>query len=84
MIPYQRSLPKFTVCPECGEKTIERVNSDYLTEDGVIIERLERWQCSACRADFFDIEAMRRLVTEKRPSRTRKASSHYPMEKNHA
>jgi len=60
-----------TTCPECGEKSIKRVRSGYTTEDGRTIKRLARWQCSSCGANFFDIEAARRVVSEGQPVKRR-------------
>ncbi|NQS98176.1 MAG: hypothetical protein HQ591_06970 [candidate division Zixibacteria bacterium] len=33
-----------------------RLKSDCKLMDGVIVPDLERWQCSSCKANFFDVE----------------------------
>ena len=83
-VHYSRTLPKFTTCPDCGRKAIERVKSDYLTEDGASIPDLEHWQCASCGARFFDIEAMHRIVSEGRSRRSRRLTTQLAAEKNHA
>ncbi|MDP8240066.1 MAG: hypothetical protein P9X24_13325 [Candidatus Hatepunaea meridiana] len=46
-------------CPECGQMSMIRIKDDCKLLDGTLIPNLERWQCSSCKADFFDVEAMR-------------------------
>jgi len=61
-----------TTCPECGKKSIDRIKSDYRTEMGYKIPDLERWHCSSCGADFFDINAMTRMISEGRLKKERR------------
>ena len=51
----------FKTCPECGKKSIQPIQDDYLEEDGVVIPSLEYFQCASCKAVFFDDAAMRRI-----------------------
>jgi hypothetical protein len=48
-----------------------RVTTDYITEDGAKIRDLERWQCSSCGANFFDIDAADRVVLEEKSVKIR-------------
>jgi len=45
-------------CPECGEKALIRVKKSHRLYDGVVIPKLDRLQCQACKASFFDPYAM--------------------------
>ena len=45
-------------CPECGKIAMIRVKSDCRMQDGITVPELERWQCSSCKANFFDASAM--------------------------
>jgi len=63
-IPCELHLPKIKSCPECGQEAIEWICSDYRTEMGFRINDLERWHCSACGAEFFDADAMTRVIKE--------------------
>lgn len=50
-------------CPECGHITMTRVKSPCQLSDGAVIASLERFQCSACHANFFDDSAMEIIET---------------------
>ncbi|NQU05564.1 MAG: hypothetical protein HQ568_05685 [Calditrichaeota bacterium] len=58
-------------CPDCGQITMIQVQKDCTLLDGVIVPKLDHWQCSSCKAAFFDdpamddIEAHRRKATHK-------------------
>jgi len=45
-------------CPDCGNRAMVRVRGDCLLQDGTLVADLERWQCTECRANFFDSKAM--------------------------
>jgi len=52
-------LPAVLHCPECGKKAMRRVNGPCQLLDGILIPELERFQCSSCKANFFDYAAMK-------------------------
>ncbi len=51
-------LPAVLHCPTCGKKAMRRVSGSCQLLDGTLIPDLERFQCSACKANFFDDVAM--------------------------
>jgi len=55
---FNRIDERLYKCPECGAKTMIRVRSDCLLQDGTFVPDLERWQCAECKANFFDSKAM--------------------------
>jgi hypothetical protein len=65
-------LPAVLHCPTCGKKTMRRVSSPCQLLDGTLIPELERFQCSACKANFFDDAAMHTI------DKFRKSISHKP------
>ena len=73
-------------CPECGHKAIARITNDYLTEMGFLIPDLERFHCNSCGAEFFDSEAMTRIVNEGRLAAkpSRRTTMKKTAEPNHA
>jgi hypothetical protein len=55
--PISEPLP----CPECGKMEMVRVTENYRSPDGVEVGRLAHYRCAACRARFFDEEAIRAI-----------------------
>ncbi len=49
-------------CPMCGQKALIRVNKSCRLEDGLVIPKLDRLQCQACKEDFFDLYAMDQIA----------------------
>ena len=43
-------------CPECGQISMIRTKGDCKLKDGFMVPDLERWQCSSCKANFFEVE----------------------------
>lgn len=69
----------FSTCPECGQKAIHRVKNDCTLLDGNLVPSLDRWQCSDCKANFFDDAAMRQIEaarSAKPPSRRGRVRVH--------
>lgn len=58
---WWEELPAILTCPECGEKAMRRVTGACRLLDGTIVPELERFQCSACQANFFDTAAMKMI-----------------------
>lgn len=58
---WWEELPAILTCPECGEKAMRRVTGACRLLDGTIVPELERFQCSACQANFFDTAAMKKI-----------------------
>ncbi len=54
-------LPPVLTCPECDEKALRRVSGVCKLLDGTFIPKLERFQCSSCKANFFDDAAMKTI-----------------------
>ena len=52
------TLPAVLNCPECGKKSMRRISGPCQLLDGTLIPELERFQCSSCKANFFDDAAM--------------------------
>lgn len=69
--PMPSSL-RILPCPECGSLAMKRVRGSCTLRDGTVIPNLERFQCSRCRANFFDDAAMRAIADFRRRS-SRKA-----------
>jgi uncharacterized protein with PIN domain len=53
-------------CPECGKKSLGRVQSDCKLLDGTVIKNLLRYYCDNCHSNFFDDEAMREIRRQRR------------------
>ena len=45
-------------CPECGSIAMARVKKTMRFSDGLVVPKLERFQCRVCGANFFDDAAM--------------------------
>lgn len=61
LIKSKKFVPPATgwKCPICGEKALIRVNKPFLLEeDGIVMPKLDRLQCQACKEDLFDLYAM--------------------------
>ncbi len=54
-------LPAVLSCPQCGKKAMRRVGGPCQLLDGTLIPELERFQCSSCKANFFDDKAMKAI-----------------------
>ncbi len=58
-------------CPECGQIKLVWVTGDCTLLDGSVVPNIRRLQCSSCKEDFFDhnamsvIEAYRRKTSKK-------------------
>jgi hypothetical protein len=62
-------------CPDCGEKALRRVKKSYrLEEDGVVMPKLERLQCQACQANFFDAYALDQITEFRKRHPLKKAT----------
>ncbi len=48
-------------CPECHQKSLQKLRGDYKLKDGTVIRNLSRLHCSNCGANLFDIAAMREI-----------------------
>jgi rubredoxin len=55
---WWESLPPILTCPECGQKAMLRTSGPCKFMDGTLVPELERFQCKACKAEFFDDDAM--------------------------
>jgi len=57
-------------CPTCGEKALIRVKRSFRFEnDGVVMPRLDRLQCQACKEELFDLYAMDAIEKFRHPRR---------------
>ena len=45
-------------CPECGALAMVRVKKVMRFSDGLVVPKLDRFQCGECGANFFDDDAM--------------------------
>lgn len=54
-------LPAVLGCPQCGKRAMKRVSSPCQLLDGTLLPELERFQCSSCKANFFDDKAMKAI-----------------------
>jgi hypothetical protein len=54
-------LPAVLSCPQCGKKAMRRVSGPCQLLDGTFLPELERFQCSSCKANFFDDKAMKAI-----------------------
>jgi len=51
-------LPAILTCPECGQRAMQRTSGPCKLMDGTLVTELERFQCKACKAEFFDDDAL--------------------------
>ena len=57
-------------CPTCGKKALIRVKKSFRFEnDGVVMLRLDRLQCQACKEELFDLYAMDAIEKFRHPHR---------------
>jgi hypothetical protein len=57
-------------CPTCGKKALIRVKKSFRFEnDGVVMPKLDRLQCQACKEDLFDLHAMDTIEKFRHPHR---------------
>ena len=54
--------PLVLPCPTCGSLAMKRVRGVCTLQDGTVVPDLERFQCSQCRANFFDDAAMHAIA----------------------
>ena len=52
-------------CPECGQLAMRKIKSDCTLSDGTLIQNLEYFYCSLCRAKFYDDAAMAKIEEER-------------------
>ena len=52
----ERGNESISPCPECGQISMIRTKGDCKLKDGFMVPDLERWQCSSCKANFFEVE----------------------------
>jgi len=52
---------KLYICPHCGKEQMHRVLGPCKTDDGIIVNDLERFYCMACGSDFFDLPAIKKI-----------------------
>ena len=55
-------------CPKCGDLSMKRVRGPCTLQERTVVPDLERFQCSRCRANFFDEAAMRTIAEYRRHS----------------
>lgn len=48
-------------CPNCGRQTMQVVSGSFTTDDGIIVDTLERFHCAACNSDFMNLSAMKKI-----------------------
>ncbi|MFH1563180.1 MAG: hypothetical protein ABIF11_07180 [Nitrospirota bacterium] len=58
-------------CPECGQITMKHIRGTCKLQDGTVIMNLEHFQCSSCKANFFDDTAMEVIGVCRKTSNTR-------------
>ena len=56
------SLP----CPECGQISMRRMQSDCALRDGTFIPNLHFYFCSSCQSRFFDDASMKAIEAVRR------------------
>jgi YgiT-type zinc finger domain-containing protein len=57
-------MKKITKCPSCGSVKIKRVRRNWSGEyrgRGYTVENLEYYECSDCKEQVYDPEAMRTI-----------------------